>query len=245
MQARNISVLGYVPTGYFNHSAGCNQEGACQTLARIEAQIQAYYQNFPTLNGIFFDEVAPTVYTCSAFAPEYSRLRTLVHTSAPSNATATIAFNTAVPDTCAVDAAQRGEIVVLYEGTAAGYGPASNSALVTATAHARTSGVQTWHIVNTAPAWDVLVPMVTAYDPDWVYATSVGGDWQHGDDTYGAPPVYWAAEVASFAPANATAGQSPTSRGYQSRGRKATGGPDWTRTALIMALAASTAACFR
>ncbi|KAJ3154319.1 hypothetical protein HDU89_008387 [Geranomyces variabilis] len=176
MQARNISVLGYVPTGYFNHSPGCNQAGVCQTWTRIEAQIQAYYQNFPTLNGIFFDEVAPKVYACAAFGPEYSRLRTLAHTYAPSNSAGTIAFNTAVPDSCAVDAATRGEIVVLYEDTAAGYDPASNTALMTATAHARTSGVQSWHVVNTAPAWDVLVPMVKAYDPNWVYATNVGGD---------------------------------------------------------------------
>lgn len=29
------------------------------------------------------------------------------------------------------------------------------------------------------------------YGADYVFVTDVGGDWEHGENTYGRPPVYW------------------------------------------------------
>ncbi|KAJ3007222.1 hypothetical protein HKX48_009244 [Thoreauomyces humboldtii] len=202
LQARSVIVQGYVPTGYFNHSADCNIAGVCQTLTRIEAQIQAYYQQFPTLDGIFFDEVSPSVYNCSDFAPEYARLRTLAQSYGGAHALLT--YNTASADLCAVAAANRNEMVVLFEDLASNYPPAGRSDLVAATNAARAAGVKSWHIVNTAPDLAVLLPSVAAYAPDYFYATNIGANWQAGDNTYGEPPTYWASEIAAFPPNDTT-----------------------------------------
>ena len=112
----DISLYGYLPTGYFRHD--CNQIGKCQTWARVEAQVKTYFARLPDLKGIFFDETAPADYTCDAFAAEYEKLRTIVAKYRPG---AKIIFNVGMPDTCAVNAAKPGEMVVLFENDGGHY----------------------------------------------------------------------------------------------------------------------------
>lgn len=192
--ARGSRMLGYVPTGYFDHS--CNINGKCQTLDRIEAQVKRYFEEFPDLSGIFFDEVAPTHWNCSAFPGEYETLRKFVRSA---NAEAKIAFNTGIPDNCVVNGVEPGEILVLYEKDAAAYGEPCDTnswekdAIWWSTQHAKAKGIETWHLVHTASKEQALKALKKArhYKVDWFYATQIGGDWQRGDNTWGSPAEYW------------------------------------------------------
>lgn len=197
--ARGVSMLGYVPTGYFNH--GCNAIGQCQTIARIDAQVAAYFAAMPKLAGIFFDEAAPSVWNCAAFPAEYATLRNIVHKYAPG---ARIAFNAGVPDNCAVAGAKAGEILVLFENDAAAYAAQSENVSVS-TLTALEKGVIPWHLIDTATNvtdLDTVFAQAQATDAAYVYVTNIGGDWQHGDNTWGSPPVYWSQEVALIQAAN-------------------------------------------
>ncbi len=190
--ARNVSMLGYVPTGYFNHT--CNVEGQCQTWARIDAQVRAYFQNMPGLAGIFFDEASPAVWSCDAFVAEYQQLRDIVHAY---NLSARIAFNAAVPSTCVVDGAVAGEIVVLFESDQTAYSSQAAD-LAASTRAAVAKGETPWHLVysvgNTADLSAALAIARTT-GAALFYATDIGGDWQHEDNTWGSLPVYWLQEL--------------------------------------------------
>lgn len=190
--ARNVSMLGYVPTGYFSHT--CDIAGQCQTVARITAQVQAYFQTMPGLAGIFFDEASPAVWSCTAFVAEYQQLRNIVRSYSP---TAKIAFNAAVPDNCVVDAALPGEMVVLFENSQAAY-LSQTAAIQTSTAAALTKGEIPWHLVHsvsTATDLNIVITQAKATKAAMFYATDVGGNWQAGQNTWGSLPLYWAAEL--------------------------------------------------
>jgi hypothetical protein len=192
---RGVNMLGYVPTGYFNH--GCNQIGVCQTTARIDAQVKAYFTKFPTLKGIFFDEAAPAVWNCAAFPAEYQRLRSIVAKYKPS---ATIAFNAGVPDNCAVSGVKAGEIVVLFESDFTSYkAQAQNISVSTKTALAK--GAIPWHLVHTVKTTSDMLSAATqakAAGTTYFYTTNIGGNWQAGENTWGSLPVYWADELKIF-----------------------------------------------
>lgn len=183
--ARNVSMLGYVPTGYFDHT--CNVATQCQTLARIEAQVQAYFQNMPGLGGIFFDEVSVSPWNCAVFPAEYQRLRDIVHKY---NAQAKIAFNTAVPETCVMDAANAGEIVVLFESTQSSY-QSGASQVAAATAAARAKGVASWHLVFGATDLNSAYAQANAAHANWLYVTDVSGG-----NIWNSLPGFWAQELA-------------------------------------------------
>lgn len=190
--SRGVKLLGYVPTGYFNH--GCNAEGQCQTWARIEAQVAAYFAQLPSLTGIFFDEAAPSTWSCSAFVTEYQKLRALV---AKYRAGAQIAFNAGVPDNCVVGGALAGETVVLFESSSADYS-AQAPQIAAATAAARSKGVSTWHLVHSVATQSAMSGIVTQAKQQQVslaYVTDIGGNWQAGENTWGSLPSYWASEV--------------------------------------------------
>ena len=190
---RDVRMLGYVPTGYFNHT--CNAIGQCQTLARIDAQVQAYFAQMPDLEGIFFDEVAPSAWSCAAFPAEYQALRDIVHKYSRH---ALIAFNAGVPDNCAVSGANAGEILVLFENTESAYfAQAQNISVSTMTA--LNKGVIPWHLIDTVPGVADLNTVVTQAQSDYaglLYVTNIGGDWQAGDNTWGSLPTFWTQEVA-------------------------------------------------
>ncbi len=194
----DISLYGYVPTGYFNHT--CDEDGKCQTWARIEAQVKTYFQLMPGLKGIFFDETAPADYDCDAFADEYQKLRTLVAKYRPD---AKLIFNVGMPDTCAVAAMQAGEMIVLFEDDGGHYID-DYARIKAATDQARARGVRTWHIVNNIPTEQQFSAVVSAsdiYAPDDLYVIDVSGDWKAGYNTYGDLPSYWKAEVKALADA--------------------------------------------
>ena len=185
---RNVAMLGYVPTGYFSHA--CNIATQCQTWARIDAQVQAYFQNMSGLAGIFFDEASPTTWNCAAFVAEYQRLRDIVHLY---NAHAKVAFNAAVPDTCVVDATAAGEIAVLFEGGLASY---QNQATIVAaaTASAVGKGVVSWHLVHSAATGSDLASafaQASASKVTLFYAT----DKTPGANVWNSLPTYWQQEL--------------------------------------------------
>ncbi len=190
--ARGVKLLGYVPTGYFNH--GCNAEGQCQTWARIEAQVAAYFAQLPAVAGIFFDEAAPSTWSCSAFVNEYQKLRSLVTKYRPG---AQVTFNAGVPDNCVVSGALAGETVVLFESSSTDY-TAQATQIATATAAARAKGVATWHLVHsvaTQSAMSSIVAKAVQMQVNLAYVTDIGGNWQAGENTWGSLPSYWASEV--------------------------------------------------
>ena len=187
--ARNVAMLGYVPTGYFAH--GCNVATQCQTLARIDAQVQAYFQNMPGLAGIFFDEASPKVWSCSAFVAEYQQLRDIVHLHNPQ---ARIAFNAAVPDACVVSGAAAGEIAVLFESDQASY-QSQATAIASATAAALAKGVVPWHLVysvGNSTELGAVFAQATANKVSLFYAT----DKMSGQNIWNSLPGYWQQELS-------------------------------------------------
>ena len=195
-QKHDLALYGYVPTGYFNHT--CNTEGKCQTWARIEAQVKAYFDRMPALQGIFFDETAPADYSCDVYPAEYDKLRALVAKYRPE---AKIIFNVGMPDTCAVRATAPGDMIVLFENDGAHY-VNDYAKIKAATDLAKSRGVKVWHIINNIPdeaQFDAVVHAAGIYAPDYLYVIDVSGDWQAGFDTYGDLPSYWKAEVRALA----------------------------------------------
>lgn len=190
---RDIVMLGYVPTGYFNHT--CDVIGQCQTWDRIEAQVKAYFENIPHLEGIFFDEAAPAAWDCNAFPAEYQRLRDIVYKY---NDVATIAYNAGVPDNCAVAGAEAGDILVLFENDQNAYAAQAQNVYVS-TMTALNKGVTTWHLIHsvkTLEGLNAVFAQAKSTNVDLFYATDIGGNWQAGENTWGSLPSYWDQEVA-------------------------------------------------
>lgn len=193
--ARGVRMLGYVPTGYFNHQ--CNQNGVCQTWERIEAQVRAYFTEIPNIAGIFFDEVSSSTWNCSAFPQEYQKLRTIVNHYRPG---AFIAFNAGVPDNCVVAGVNAGEIAVLFESSYSEYLANANNVAVS-TATARQKGVLVWHLVHTVKTvqqMENVIENARSQSVNYVYATDIGGNWQAGENTWGSLPVYWDQELLAI-----------------------------------------------
>ncbi|MCF5166482.1 hypothetical protein GIW45_20980 [Pseudomonas congelans] len=189
---RNVRLIGYVPTGYFNHS--CNEVGVCQTWERIDAQVRSYFQEMPNLKGIFFDEAAPTNWSCAAFVNEYQQLRAIVKKY---RSDATIAFNAGIPDNCVINGVHAGEIAVLFESDITSY---TNKAqqITDATTTARNKGVLSWHLVHSVPAqadMERVVKDLKKGGADYGYVTNIGGNWQAGENTWGSLPPYWLRET--------------------------------------------------
>ena len=192
LRARGVRHLGYVPTGYFRHD--CDQVGVCQTWARIEAHVATYLTQMPDLDGLFFDETAPTTWDCTVFSAQYARLRALVAKYRRDGAPAPLlAFNPGIADICVLDGLQAGETVVVFEGTAASHAE-RETVLTAVTRQARQRGLQTWHLVHTATtsaALQSVVARARQADTTWIGVTSTGGQWQANENTWGAPPPFW------------------------------------------------------
>jgi hypothetical protein len=189
--ARKVSMMGYVPTGYFSHN--CDVLGKCQTWSRITAQVRTYFQYMPSLAGIFFDEAAPTSWSCSAFLAEYQQLRNIVHTYNPQ---AKIVFNAAIPDNCVVAAALAGEMLVLFDSDLATY-VAQAYVIKSSTAAALAKGLIPWHLVysvGTLIDLDLAVTQAKSTNVSYFYATDIGGNWLAGQNTWGSLPQFWQQE---------------------------------------------------
>jgi hypothetical protein len=192
LRARGVVHLGYVPTGYFRHD--CDVVGQCQTWARIEAQVATYLRQMPHLDGLFFDETAPTTWDCTVFAAEYARLRALVTRHRRTDAPAPLlAFNPGIADACVLDGLQAGDTVVVFEGTATDHA-ARDTVVSDVTRQARQRGLQAWHLVHTAStltAAQSVVARARQADVTWLGISHAGGQWQANENTWGAPPPYW------------------------------------------------------
>ena len=192
LRARGVRHLGYVPTGYFRHD--CDLAGVCQTWARIEAQVATYLTQMPHLDGLFFDETAPTPWDCKAFAAEYARLRALVNRHRREGSPAPVlAFNPGVTDPCVLDGLEAGEVVVVFEGSAASHAE-REGAIGDVTRQARQRGLQPWHLVHTtatSTALQSVVARARQADATWLGVTHAGGNWQANENTWGTPPPFW------------------------------------------------------
>ncbi|CAF3699455.1 unnamed protein product [Rotaria socialis] len=193
---RRVRLLGYVPTGYFNHT--CDSGTECQTLDRIDAQVKEYFRHFPKLSGIFFDEACPKRWICSAFTDEYHRLRSIVRKY---NSKATIAFNVAVPDRCTIAGLKRGEIIVVFENSFDDYAKRAD-AIRTSTQAAHNVGAIVWcliHSVSDIPLLQSTINTASNMNIDLFYATDIGGNWTY-ENTWGSPPTYWDKQVELLNP---------------------------------------------
>jgi hypothetical protein len=151
----------------------------------------------PSLAGIFFDEAAPTTWSCSAFLAEYQQLRDIVRAYSPQ---AKIAYNAAIPDNCVVAAALAGEMLVLIDSDLATY-VAQASLIESSTIAALTKGVIPWHLVYsvaTVSDLDKAYTQAKSAKVSYFYATDIGGNWQAGQNTWGSLPQYWQQELTTL-----------------------------------------------
>jgi hypothetical protein len=191
---KNKVVLGYVPTGYFDH-VGCQkvEEPKCQSVSRIRLQVKTYYEKIPNLSGIFFDEASPKEKGPSDFKKEYELLRS---TNLPGHLTV---FNVGSPSVDAVKFTKPGEHLVLYESSPFKYlrDAKEISAL---TCNAQEKGIVVWHLIHSVCREDMheIVTKVIESRANYGYVTDVGGDWEAGENTWGRLPRYWEDELAAF-----------------------------------------------
>lgn len=181
-KTRDISILGYVPTGYFNHK--CNEFGKCQKFDRIEAQIEAYFAKLPEIDGIFFDEAAPSNWDCESFINEYEALRKLVHKF---RSKTIIAFNAGVADNCVANAIREDEIAVLFESSFEDY-KKNEKNLIESSKTAHDKNAKVWHLVHSAPTNEDIIQVAKfsqKYGADYIYVSRRSGDWKSGVNTWG------------------------------------------------------------
>ncbi|CAF2127320.1 unnamed protein product [Rotaria magnacalcarata] len=193
---RQVRLLGYAPTGYFNHT--CDFSEKCQTLDRIDVQVKAYFLHFPKLSGIFFDEICPTSWNCSAFTDEYQSLRSIVRKY---NSKATIAFNVAVPNRCTIAGLKPGEIIVVFENSFDEYSKQA-VAINASTQAAHEAGAIVWSSIHSVPDIRSLrstIDTASNMNIDLFYATQIGGNWTY-ENTWGSLPTYWHTQVKLLNP---------------------------------------------
>lgn len=191
---RNVKMLGYVPTSYFNHNCTVSSK-KCQTMDRIRAQVSAYFPQMPNIAGIFFDEAAPEpkAWDCKAFPKEYGELRKIVNDYRPG---AAIAFNSGTPSPCPVDAAGKGEVVVVFEDTYSAYAKRKTD-IDSAVQEAKKNGVRSWVLVHTSNEAGMrqVVANSKAKAVNFVFVTDLSGEHDY-DDPWKRPPAYLKAESA-------------------------------------------------
>lgn len=195
MTERGVRVFAYVPTGYFNHE--CDVPAKCQSWERIVTQIYAYTELYPEIEGIFFDETSGADKTCADYELEYARLRGLVHRYKED---ANIIFNPGWATPCAVKAGQSDEIVLTFEGSMENYFKAEAD-IKKVNEIARERNVYTWNLVYSVPDKASLSEVVSSaknMGVGYFYATNIGGNWQAGENTWGALPSYWSYEIKLF-----------------------------------------------
>ena len=194
LKKKNITVLAYVPTGYFTHS-GCKKvpEPECQTKERIALQVKTYYQLIPSLAGIFYDETSPKEGGPSDYNKEYQLLRSI---NVPGRLTV---FNVGWSSEEAVNATKAGEHLVLYESGPFNYEKDAEK-ITTVTRHARAKGIFVWHLLHSVCREDMCSYVAKMADrgANYGYITNIGGDWRAGEDTWGSVPRYWDEELAAF-----------------------------------------------
>lgn len=189
-QALGIKVYAYCRTAY----ADTNPSGVAP-LATVKANIDTYYTDHPTINGIFLDEVTNTSGTTELdyYADLYSYIK-----GKGGDATVLLNPGTQVPEAYLA----RGDIILNFEGSAATYIASfpGNTAYVTSYPRDRF-----WHTVyeaTTAQLRDDVIALSKTRHAGYVYVT---------DDAFTPNPwndfpaaTYWSDAAASITNAYAT-----------------------------------------
>lgn len=197
LKKKNVMVLGYVPTGYFDHvSCKKTPKQDCQTEPRIRRQVETYYKLIPSLAGIFYDETSPQpeAEATADYGKEYEMLRSI---NMPGRITV---FNVGWSSDKAVDATKLGEHLVLYESSPYGYHEDEKQITAT-TLKARNRGITVWHLMHSVCSKEDMcsyVAKMAERGANYGYVTNIGGDWQAGENTWGSLPPYWEEELAAF-----------------------------------------------
>jgi Alpha-L-arabinofuranosidase B (ABFB) domain/Spherulation-specific family 4 len=198
---RGVKLLAYVRLAYGERTAGKPSSGGTpgRTLDTVKAEIDAYLAAYgASVAGVFFDEAS---YACEQTAVEYRQLGQYVR----GKGLQLVVWNPGwVGDGwCYIKNSMSGDVVATFENSLDVYlhDPFVPSDLAGAAPIARERGVKQWHLIHTAktPAdLTTALQTATARDADYVYVTDIGGNWQAGENTWGAPPVYWSQEVAAL-----------------------------------------------
>lgn len=196
LKKNKIVVIGYVPTGYFDHET-CKKTPApkCQTKDRIRLQVKTYYKRIPSLDGIFYDETSPKGGVSADYNKEYKFLRAL-------NPTGRVTvFNVGTTSVKAVEATNAREHLVLFENSGDEYDK-SKDEVTDLTRVARKKGIVVWHLLHTVTSEEKMCSYVAAIaqrEADYGYITDI----ENGDKTWDSLPSYWDAELEAFsAPGN-------------------------------------------
>jgi hypothetical protein len=196
LKKNKIVVIGYVPTGYFDHET-CKKTPApkCQTKDRIRLQVKTYYKRIPSLDGIFYDETSPKEGVSADYKKEYKFLRSL-------NLKGRITvFNVGTTSAEALAATNAREHLVLFENSGDEYDK-SKAEVIDLTREARKKGVVVWHLLHTVTAQEKMCSYVAEMaqrGADYGYVTNI----ENGDLTWDSLPSYWDAELEAFsAPGN-------------------------------------------
>src|SRR5579884_455175 len=183
-QAKGIAVLGYVYTRYANTVADYNGTND-KTIAEVESEIDQYYQCYPTLDGIFFDEVTTD---CADATSYYQVLSAYVKSKGGKGITA---INPGIgTNECYMDAA---DILVTYEGDAAGYLTSTQPSWVS-----NYPADRFWHLLYDAPdaaSTGRLVTLAQQRNAGWVYVTPNPPSLAWNSV---ATDPYWSAELAAL-----------------------------------------------
>jgi hypothetical protein len=125
-------------------------------------------------------------------------------------------------DWCYIKNAAAGDIVATFENTLDSYlnDKFVPNDLAAAVPILRERGVKQWHLIHTVKTTQDLgtaLQTAKARSADYVFVTNIGGNWQAGENTWGAPPVYWAQEVAALKDAGTSPALLSTGNSYALR----------------------------
>jgi hypothetical protein len=189
-------VVGYVHTSYGTRS-----------LSQVEADVQAYHQLYPQVNGIFVDEMdsgansSESTAQIAAHVAYYQSLYSYIKSVNPNWTVVTNPGTTLGPAYANTHVA---DTVVSFEhglnadsdGPAyANYNPANEAATAGAT---NLANIVTG--VATATQMQTVVNQAASQHAGWIYAT----DDNASNPSYGQLPSYWAQEVAAVGAVDAT-----------------------------------------
>jgi hypothetical protein len=197
--AAGARVLGYVYTKYANTHPDDLHGGAFdRTVAAVEADVDAYYSLYPSLDGIFEDEVTSDS-DCTDASGYYSPIYSYIKNNHPGS-TVVINPGTTV-DTCYLAAT---DIAVTFEDDFATY----QNGFSTSGRDWETpdNAGRVWHIIHTTSSsdWSTALDLSRQRNAGYVFVTS----FTDTENTYGALPSYFDAEAANVNAYNAANGGS-------------------------------------
>jgi hypothetical protein len=169
LQAAGVTVIGYVPTGY--------AKASYSPLPNVESQVSDYVTWYPTIEGIFFDEMSGDASTASY----YQSLATYVASKKLGISVGNPGAN--VPDALLGIFTN----LVIYES---GGVPAQSKVDAYYTKYGSQPFSFIAYGVSSLPTLQTLSTYVR-----WLYVTDLGGS-----NPYGALPSYFASEVAALGP---------------------------------------------